>query len=309
VDRRESSRPVGPGPVSDATPDGPDDELAYDSGGLSFGLMGVMTICAVLGCCGFILGLRIPTTAVVVAAFGVPGSAWVYYRMGIAYPRRRAAKMREAAAALGLVYRADVPPQQLGQLSQMPPFSAGVYHRACNLIVGTYQGMPVRLLDYYYRASHGRAKLFGTPGTDWWQTVVLIPEVSGVPEFQLAPQGFMHRVAALLGSQDIQFSGDATRERFSRHYLLRGPQEPAVRVAFDGRAVEYLADHPGWTVTCRGGTLAVWRTAPTKAEARANFKLTPVVDPGFRYVAPAAIPRLLARAVAIRRLFQESGTG
>jgi hypothetical protein len=302
MDRREPSPPLGSSPVAGAAPSGQDDELTYDSGGLSFGLMGVAMICGVLGCGGLILGVRILTLVAVVAALGVVGCAWVYYQMGVAYPRRRAERLRHAAAELGLTYQADAPPEQVEQLRRMPPFSAGRSHRACNLLVGTCQGAPVRLLDFFYKIGSG-GKLYGR-----WQTVVLFPKAPGTPDFQLAPRNLVHRAAALLGAQDIRLSG-AVGERFSHYYRLQGTPDAAVRAALDKRVVEYLAAHPGWTLSCGGGALAVWRTEPTQAEAGANFKLTSTVDPGFRYVTPAAIPKLLARAVAIGRLFAASGAG
>jgi hypothetical protein len=300
MNRREANLPVGSRPIADATPDGQDDDLVYDSGGIFYRFMGVASIGSVLVCAGLVLGFRIPTVAAVAVAFVALGGAWAYYQESIIYPRRRAEKMQEAAAALGPAYRADVPPAQLEQLKEIAPFSAGQKHRAYNLLAGTYQGTTVCVLDSYYLVGGG-GKAAG-----YWQTVVLLPDASGVPDFELAPRRFLHRVAALLGSQDIRFSGDASREVFSRHYLLRGAREQAVRAAFDGPAVAYFADHPGWTVSCRGGTLAILRTELTKMEASAHFKLTPVVDPGFRYVVPADIPRLLARALAIRRVLPET---
>jgi hypothetical protein len=301
MSRLEPSLPVGEEPICVITPGGHDDEITYESGGISYWLIGVAMICVVLWLGSFIVGFK--TASIVVITFGVVAAAWVYYQGGIVYPRRRAEAMREAATALGLAYRADVPTQQLEQLRQMLPFSVGTRHQASNMLAGTCQGMPVYLLDYYYHIPGGKST------ANFWQTVVLFPEVSSVPEFYLAPRRFIDKVAQLLDSQDITFSKDATRDRFSRHYLLRGPQEQAIRAAFERCAVGYLADHPGWTVSCGGGHLAVWRTVPTEAEASANFKLTGMIDPGFRYVVPAAIPRLLARSVALRRLFAEDLAG
>src|SRR5262249_9226208 len=149
-------------------------------------------------------------------------SSWVYYRGAVAYPRRRAEQMREAAASLGLVYRPEVPPEQLELLRQMPPFSRGRRHRGWNLLAGTYQGVPLCLVDYYYMIGSGRT------AKSWWQTVVLIPGVSRVPDFQLMAKGFFNSVAALLDSQDIRFPGCVAGERFSRHYILRSPKEQAI---------------------------------------------------------------------------------
>jgi hypothetical protein len=280
-------------------PGGQGDELPYDSGGGSLWMAGVFAACAIIYIAGVSFGFGIPTTAVAVVALGILGSAWFYYKASILYPRRRAEKMREVAATLGFAYHAEVPPEQLEQLSQIPPFSRGHSHRAHNMLVGTYYGVPVCLVDYYYRTGHGKDCRY------WWQTVVMMRDVSEVPDFHLAPRHFLHKVAELFGYQNIKFSGEAARDQFSGKYLLRGTDEQAIRVALDGRLVEYLAGHPGWSVSCSGGTLVVWRTEHTKAEASAHFKLTSR-DPNaeFRYLVPAAIPRLLVRAVEIRRLFQ-----
>ena len=279
----------------------PDDEIAYESGGLGYRLMGVLTICALLWLGLFMFSLKKAT--VVAAAFGVVGAAWVYYREGIVAPRRRAEAMREAAAALGLAVEAELPQRQWEHLKLLPPFNAGYKHKASNVYGGSSQGAAVYLFDFYYQIPGAKA------AANYWQTVAFFPDAAGLPDFYLAPRHFFDNVAHLLGFQDIALAKDAPGERFAHHYRLRGPEEQAVRAAFEGRPVEYLADRPGWTVSCSGGSLAIWRTAPTAAEASSSFKLTGVIDPHFRYVVPAAIGQLLSRAVAIRGLFAAEMAG
>ena len=291
LDRDQSSNREAP----------PDDEIAYESGGMGFRLMGVLTICALLWLGLFMFSLKKATVAA--AAFGAVGAAWVYYREGIVAPRRRTEAMREAAAALGLAVEAKLPPRQFERLKLLPPFNAGQKHAASNVSSGSCQGVPFYLFDSYYQIPGAKA------AANYWQTVVFIPEAGGTPDFYLAPRHFFDNVAHLLGFQDIALAKDAPGERFARYYRLRGPEEQAVRVAFDGRPVEYLADRPGWTVSCSGGSMAVWRTAPTAAEASSSFKLTGMIDPHFRYVVPAAIGQLLSRAVAIRGLFAAEMAG
>jgi hypothetical protein len=300
MDQREPDASVGGGPAANSTSHARDQELTYDSGGLSFGLSGVILLCVLVACGGLVLGLRMPTILVVILTIGVPGMAWIYFRLGMGYPRQRAEQMRQAAEGLGLAYQADVPPQQLEELSRIPILAAGRFPRGCNFLSGNYRGIPVSLLDYHYKVGSG-GKLHGR-----WVTVVLLPEVAGSPEFQLVPGGLMHRWVASLGASRVHFSEDAIGSRFSQHYVLHGTPEAAVRAVFTRPVVEYLAEHPGWTVVCSRGLLALWRAGPTQAESNASFKLTSQVDPGFRSITPAVIPDLVAQAVALRQRFHTS---
>ena len=62
----------------------------------------------------------------------------------------------------------------------------------------------------------------------------------------------------MFGYQDIDFEAS---EEFSRHYLMRGPDERAIRAAFGAEAIGFFAQNPGWSVESFGGSLAVYRTA------------------------------------------------
>ena len=77
-----------------------------------------------------------------------------------------------------------------------------------------------------------------------------------MPEFTLAPEHCVAPGRPVFGYQDIDFEAS---EEFSKHYLLRGPDEAAIRAAFGAEALGFFAQNPGWSVESCGGSLAVYR--------------------------------------------------
>ena len=66
-----------------------------------------------------------------------------------------------------------------------------------------------------------------------------------LPSFSLKPEGFLHRLVASLGLQDINFD---THPEFSRMYQLQGSDEESVRELFQPGVLEYFEQHKGLCV-------------------------------------------------------------
>lgn len=160
---------------------------------------------------------------------------------------QRTVAMRVSAQAMGFTFAEQVPEPPGASL---PLFQCGHGRRTRNVMSGTTAGRPVHVLDYAYVTGGGKSQHV------WQQTVALFEGVQGLPEFELAPENILHKIGELFGYQDIDF--DAAPE-FSRHYLLRGPNEPAIRAAFSADALALLGQEPGWSVQARDGWLAVYR--------------------------------------------------
>jgi hypothetical protein len=278
--------------------------VTFDDGSLPAGLGAVGAICIVCLCVGTMVGFPVLPAVVATAACGTAAAAWVCYRQGVEYPRRRAAELRAVAAGLGLSCADEVSSDQLAEFRRLtgPPTNSWRHHRADNLLEGVVWGLPVRIVDYYSAAQFGLENY-----TEDWRTLVLVPAVSGMPDFQLRRLDAYGRLGSWFRGAD-RLAWAVGNERFSRSYRLEGSREPGVEAMFDERVVCHLAGHPGWNVTARGGTMAIWRDGPTVAEERAHFRLTRSRDPRFRFVSPAAIPALLAGALEIRRLLADAAS-
>lgn len=274
-----------------------DDELGYDRGGFSTALWGLLMACVIIMLIGHLVGLNTSTVAGCAAAFGFAASASLYYRLEVVRPRQRSEALSRVGSELGLAFQASVPSDQLEELGRLTETHAPgrLSQRASNLLVGSYEGVPVRVLDHYGRRSYGPEN-----DEERWRTIVLFPDVHDMSEFTLIPRRPVDRLV----NQLFADMGDAAADTFSRQYGLDGKEEAAIRASFDTNVISFFANHPGWHAICDGCTLAIWREEPGRVEATANFRLSPQLDPRYRYVTPESIPRLVSRAVVIRRLFQ-----
>jgi hypothetical protein len=277
-----------------------DDELAYERGGFSAALWGVLLACVIVIVIGQIVGLDTSTVVGCAVAFGFGASAWLYHQLETIRPRQRSEALSRVGSDLGFTFQAGVSSDQVEELGRLTESrqTGMLSQRASNLLAGAYEGIPVRVLDQYVRRSHG-------PDSDEerWRTVVLLSDVHGLPKFLLIPRPPLDRLVYPLFA-DMGVVIAATTAGFSRHYRLDGKEEDAIRALFDPGVVNFFADHPGWHVICDGCTLAIWREESGRDESTRHFRLTPQIDPRFRYVAPESIPRLISRAVAIQRQFR-----
>ncbi len=103
----------------------------------------------------------------------------------------------------------------------------------------------------------------------------------GLPDFQLSPEGFLHGLVEVFGAQDIDFEQS---EEFSKRYLLKGPDEAAIRRVFTIDVLAWFSGAPGWRVQAGGGRLLAFR--------------------GEKLVEPAEIPAFAAEALRIAGLFK-----
>lgn len=166
------------------------------------------------------------------------------------YERKRAEALRQAASELGFQFAEDDPslPDRFGSLRL---FSQGHSKKVRNVLRGAGQNAEVSILDYSYTVGGGKNK------RTYRQTAVCLesPELR-IPDFELRPEHLFHRIGGLFGYQDIDF-GDYPE--FSRKYLLRGTNEPAIRSVFDAAVVAhlesldraYVEGHPGQLVFYR----------------------------------------------------------
>jgi hypothetical protein len=127
---------------------------------------------------------------------------------------------------------------------------------------GKTEGADVVVLDYQYTTGSGKNSHTHV------QTVVLYPGVATearLPDFTLAPEHWWTKIGEMFGYQDINFDAN---EAFSKAYLLRGPDEDAIRGAFGSNALGFFAQNQGWSVESAGGSLAVYRAGnrPTPEE-------------------------------------------
>jgi hypothetical protein len=78
-----------------------------------------------------------------------------------------------------------------------------------------------------------------------------------VPFFSLRQENAFHRLATVFGYQDIDFGN---RPLFSSKYLLRGPDEQAIRNTFTDALLTFYETNQGMATDGGGNQLFVFRS-------------------------------------------------
>lgn len=155
--------------------------------------------------------------------------------------KKRSAATRTVAQTMGFVYEEDPDLAAVGtDIFDLPLFQAGHSRKAKRLMRGKLADRETAIIDYQYTTGSGKSSHVHQ------QTVVVFPDrAKGLPDFRLSPEGFLHGLAELFGAQDIDFEQNA---EFSTRYLLKGPDEAAIRKAFTIDVLAWFAGAPGWCV-------------------------------------------------------------
>jgi len=189
------------------------------------------------------------TLPIAFALFSVAVGGTAVY-ISLAGEKKRRAALAQVALMLGFSYLDKVPEATLAGLGNFPLFRHGHSKSGRNLMEGKSADAPVTLLDYQYTTGGGKDSHTAR------QTVAIYRgAATGLPQFSLTPEHWWDRVAQVFGYQDIDFEAS---EEFSKRYLLRGPDEAAIRSAFGAEALGFFAQNPGWSVESFGGSLAVY---------------------------------------------------
>lgn len=168
-----------------------------------------------------------------------------------AQARQRTEALARLASEMGFAFEPEADLDQLRALGDMPLYSRGRARHARNVMTGRIDRDELEVFDYHYTTGGGKNQ------QTWKQTVVLFPgSAHALPDFVLAPENVLHRIGHLFGYQDIDFESSP---EFSRHYLLRGSDEMAIRSAFSVDALAFFAQRPGWGVEARSGSVCVYR--------------------------------------------------
>jgi hypothetical protein len=165
--------------------------------------------------------------------------------------RKRTDAMAGACADMGFTFEARSDLEQFEALRDMPLFKRSRKIDGRNVMSGRVGSDPVTLFEYQYTSGAGEDQRTIS------QTVAVFPGGAPAwPDCQLSPENVFHKIGHVFGYQDINFESSPV---FSKQYLLRGPDETAIRAAFYPETLEFFAQQPGWSVEARAETVAVYR--------------------------------------------------
>ena len=189
--------------------------------------------------------------------------------------KKRTAALFEVATRLGFGFEPKVSNDEAATLGTFHLFKIGRSRKGKNLMRGRSDGADAIVLDYQYTTGGGKNSHTHN------QTVVIYAasaDATALPDFTLGPEHWWDKIGEVFGHKDIDFEAS---EEFSKHYLLKGPDEAAIRALFGAEPLGFFAQHQGWSVESAGGSLAVYR-----ADKRAK---------------PEELQPFLAETAAVRR--------
>ena len=168
--------------------------------------------------------------------------------------KKRTAALADVALRLGFSFEGKVSNEEAATLGSFHLFKVGRSRKGKNLMRGKSNGAEAIVLDYQYTIGSGKSS------HTYSQTVVIYAASAGaaaLPDFTLGPEHWWDKVGEVFGHRDINFESS---EEFSKHYLLKGPDEAAIRTLFGAEPLGYFAQHQGWSVEAAGGSLVIYHT-------------------------------------------------
>jgi hypothetical protein len=166
--------------------------------------------------------------------------------------RKRTEALAAASQAMGFAFEPEGDLEALKGFGDLPLYTHGHSKRVKNVMTGRTGDHDMKLFDYRYTTGGGKNS------HTWNQTVVLFPRGGeGLPDLLLAPESIFHKIGAVFGYQDIDFDSSPD---FSSHYLLRGPDEMAIRSAFSADAIAFFGQQRGWHVEVAGRNVGIYRS-------------------------------------------------
>lgn len=152
--------------------------------------------------------------------------------IGILKGRKRTKDMETVSYEIGFTFTPKGENSIFSELSHLPLFSRGRSKRVKNVLERRDSDVRVTIFDYKYTVGSGKNS------HTYKQTVIYFQSDNlALPDFALRPESIFHKFGSVFGYQDIDFE---TSPEFSRHYLLRGVNETAIRNLFSIYVLGYF---------------------------------------------------------------------
>ena len=158
--------------------------------------------------------------------------------------RKRKEAFQQLAQELGMNFSEVLNDHDQGALAGFALGQRGHSRRHFNAMTADSGELRMVVFDYSYTVGGGKNKQRHN------QSVVLLTSPTlYLPAFSLTPETFFDRMAEMLGYKDIDFDDD---DEFSRRYLLKGPDESAIRGLFTSERRQAFLKWPKLTIEAAG---------------------------------------------------------
>jgi len=194
------------------------------------------------------------------------------------------------AKQLGMSFTPEPAVDMVSGFKNFNIFSLGRGKKIENIFEGTFDDIPIQVFDYQYTVSGGRSS------TTYRLTVgcVYMGDIL-FPKFSMGPEYFFHKWGDAFGFTEIDFE---SHPNFSDRYLLKGPDEKAVREIFTPKILDYFQNRADiMNVEAEEDKLIIY------AETGGG-KITLMNRP-----TPEEIPDFMKEVALVARMFRESQMG
>ena len=171
------------------------------------------------------------------------------------YSHRTAKKRREAfietAQEMGLQSSPDGDSELMDRFSGFKLFSRGRARRMKNVVQGDSGEVKIAIFDYQYTTGSGKQTR-----THYQSVVSLQSHEIQCPDFTMRPEGMLDKIGGAIGLQDIDFD---SHPNFSKMFVLKSSNEPAIREYFQPALLEFFETKKGISVEAGHGALFFYR--------------------------------------------------
>ena len=152
------------------------------------------------------------------------------------FERKRRDAMEGVANELSLTFFPKGEPTMQAALGKLHLFDQGHSKKFMNMMTGSANGVEVAIFMYRYKTGGGKHQHTHN------QTVISFqsPDLM-LPQFEIRPERLFHKIGKAFGYRDINFD---SHPQFSKQYLLRGPNEDAIREFFDVDRLDFIEELP-----------------------------------------------------------------
>jgi hypothetical protein len=169
--------------------------------------------------------------------------------------RKRSDKIQAVATRLGFTFRRKATDADKALIVGCQIANSGHSHITSNVLEAAQADeLRMTLFDHVYTIGYGKSS------QQYKQTVTRMQSpVLNLPSFVLFPESFFSKIGKLFGGTDINFP---EAPQFSKKYILRGPDEAAIRALFTPALLQFFeGQERPLTIDAAGDTVFAHRTS------------------------------------------------
>lgn len=161
---------------------------------------------------------------------------------------------------------APQPATNISKFNSFPYVNGSRIRYEENAITGEIHSYPFSVADILIEEGAGLTKKEYTISQ-----MLIVDSKNQIPVFTLEREGFFDQLVDV-GFKDIDFEEYPV---FSKHYLLKGPNEEAIRAFMKKELIEYFEKNKGYHVECKNGMILIYKdkkmVSPTEVEQMIEF--------------------------------------